>query len=56
MEDKIQEAIKLLHENGYVVKKLTKGQIEDSKKCDECNMRGEDMDCTECSCSCCIMQ
>lgn len=56
MGNRISEAIKLLHGNGYIVKKLTKGQIEDSKKCDECNMRGEDMDCVECSCSCCIMQ
>lgn len=55
MEDKISEAIKLLQENGYIVKRLTKSQITDSKKCDEYNMRGEDMDCTECSCSCCIL-
>ena len=56
MDDKILESIKLLKENGYVVKKLTKGQIADSNKCDEYNMRGEDMDCTSCRCSCCIMQ
>lgn len=40
----------------YIVKKLTKWQIEDSKKCDECSIRGEDMDCAFCSCNCCIMQ
>lgn len=31
-------------------------QIEDSKKCDEMQEQGEEMDCTECSCSCCIAQ
>ena len=50
------KAIKLLEENGYSVKQLTKGQIEDCKKCEECSNRGEDMECIECSCSVCIMQ
>lgn len=49
-------AINLLKDKGYVVKNLTKGQIKDSKECNERNNRGEDMDCTECRCSCCIMQ
>lgn len=49
-------ATKLLKENGYAVKRLTKGQIEDCKKCEECSSRGENMECIECSCSVCIMQ
>ena len=56
MEDKIKEAIKLLHENGYIVTKLTKAMKVDCDKCAEMSERGEDMDCLECACSICIMQ
>lgn len=49
MKEKIDEAKKLLEDNGYVVVKLTKRQLEDSKKC-------EDMVCVGCSCNVCIVQ
>lgn len=35
---------------------LSKMQIKDSKRCEEMQEHGEDMDCTECSCSVCIVQ
>lgn len=53
--EEVRKAIKLLKENGYVVKKLNKYQIEDAKKCDEYDAKGKDMDCNLCSCNCCIM-
>ena len=53
MENKIEEAIKLLHENGYVVKKMTKEMQEDADKCEEQGYKG---DCMGCSCSVCLMQ
>ena len=32
-KEEIETAINLLRENGYVVKKLTVGQLEDAKEC-----------------------
>ena len=52
-EEKINLAIELLRENGYVVKKITQEMIKDSGECDESNCT---KDCFECSCSVCIMQ
>ena len=34
-KEEIETAINLRRENGYVVKKLTVGQLEDAKKCEE---------------------
>jgi hypothetical protein len=53
MEDKIKEAIALLEQNGYIVKKITKRMQEDSKECEQSD---EEKDCCSCSCSICIMQ
>jgi len=53
MEDKIKEAIKLLDQNGYVVKKITKTMQEDADKCEAMDFEG---DCMGCSCSVCLMQ
>lgn len=53
MDDKIKEAIKLLRENGYIVRKLSKTQQEDA---DECETLDGDKECFGCSCSVCIMQ
>ena len=51
--EKIKEAIRLLRDNGYIVKKLRKIQKEDANKCASCGFNG---DCSSCSCSICIMQ
>jgi len=48
-----ERAKKILIEEGYVVTKLTKGQLEDARKCEECGFEG---DCFECRCSICIVQ
>lgn len=53
MDDKIKQAIELLHNNGYVVKKFTKAMERDADKCCE---SGGDGDCLGCSCSVCIVQ
>ena len=50
---KIEDAINLLRENGYVVKKLTVGQLQDAKECEDCGFEG---DCAFCRCSICIIQ
>lgn len=49
----IKEAIKLLEDEGYVVKKITRAMKEDAKKCEECGFEG---DCMSCACSICIFQ
>lgn len=53
MDEKIKEAIQLLRDNGYIVKKLTPLMIEDS---DECEASDGSKDCLGCSCSLCIIQ
>lgn len=50
---KINEAVKLLKENGYVVKKFTENMQKDSDKCESI---GGDGDCLGCACSICIAQ
>ncbi|WP_297993988.1 hypothetical protein [uncultured Clostridium sp.] len=50
---KIEDAINLLTENGYVVKKLTVGQLKDAKECEECGFEG---DCYFCRCRICIVE
>ena len=57
-KEKIEDAINLLRENGYVVngyvvKKLTVGQLQDAKECEDCGFEG---DCSFCRCSICIIQ
>lgn len=56
MSEEIENAIKLLRHNGYVVKKITRVMERDSKECDEMSERGENVDCCCCTCSICIMQ
>ena len=53
LEDKIQEAKKLLRENGYVIIKLTQAMKDDL---DECDRSEGDKDCSSCSCSICIAE
>ena len=53
MEDQIREAISLLRENGYAVNKMSKDMIKDMEECDE---SGGEKDCSECSCSICVIQ
>lgn len=56
MEEKIEEAIKLLGETeDYVVIKLSKKQVKDYKECGEYMDAGGQKDCSECSCSDCVM-
>lgn len=52
-KEKIEDAINLLRENGYVVKKLTVGQLQDAQECEDCGFEGE---CAFCRCSICIIQ
>jgi hypothetical protein len=52
----IEEAKKLLIKNGYLVIKPTAGQLKDNERCNKLSENGEDMDCSECRCNCCLMQ
>ena len=52
MDDKINEAIKLLRDNDYVVIRLSKSQRDDMAECEESDF---EKDCTGCSCSCCVV-
>jgi len=56
MEDKIQEAKELLWANGYAVVKMTKRMNEDSDECVRMMEEGNDKDCSECSCSLCVVE
>lgn len=57
MQDiEIEKAEKLLRDNGYIVRKITKDMEKDSKECEKMSDNGEDMDCCGCACSVCIMQ
>jgi hypothetical protein len=56
MDKEIKDAIKLLRNNGYIVKELTTQQEKDCKQCEEMSENGEDMECFECACSICICQ
>lgn len=49
----IEKAIELLESEGYFVRKITKRQLADCKRCEEKEWEGE---CECCSCSICIMQ
>lgn len=50
-EQDISKAIKLLRDNGYIVKKISESMLRDSKRCGEVNF-----DYIDCICSVCIMQ
>lgn len=49
----LEEALKIVKENGYITTKLTKEQLKDMQECENCGFEG---DCSECSCSVCLMQ
>ncbi|WP_346961387.1 hypothetical protein [Clostridium sp.] len=51
INEDISNAIKLLRDNGYIVKKISGPMLRDSKRCGEV-----DFDCIDCICSVCIMQ
>lgn len=49
----LKEALAIVRDNGYIVKKLSEGQLKDAKECEDCNWEGE---CSDCRCSICIVQ
>lgn len=49
----LDEALRIVKENGYIVIKPTKGQLEDMDICDKC---GGNTDCLECRCNICLAQ
>ena len=53
MEEKLMEAKKLLQQNGYLVIKITERMEKDMDECSESDCT---KDCTECSCSMCVVQ
>ncbi|WP_404989306.1 hypothetical protein [Clostridium culturomicium] len=50
------KAKKLLRDNGYLIIKLTQGQIADSELCERMSEQGKYMECVDCSCNCCLVQ
>jgi len=56
MSKEIDNAVKLLRDNGYAVKKLTNSMKKDSQKCAELSAKGKEMECFGCACSICIAQ
>jgi len=54
MDNKIKEAISLLHNNGYKVIKFTKRMKLDEADCTKQEEQGDSKDCSECSCSICV--
>lgn len=55
-EDKIMEAIRLLHANNYIVKKFTKSMEKDAKECERMEAEGRQKDCCGCACNICLPQ
>lgn len=53
MEQNIKDAIALLKENGYIIKKLTKAMKRDADECETSNCEKE---CLGCACNVCIIQ
>ena len=49
----LEEALKIVREEGYIAIKLSTTQLEDYKECERRNFEGE---CFSCSCSICIAQ
>jgi len=56
MDTKINEAIELLRENDYIVKKFTSRMQKDVDECKASEESGEEKDCMGCSCNMCIIQ
>ena len=52
----IQEAIKFLIKNGYVVKKWTAEMEHDANECEQMEIDGKSKDCCGCSCGVCLIQ
>lgn len=48
----LEEALKIVRENGYIAIKPTKMQLNDMRICEDC----EGIECMECSCSICLAQ
>ncbi|MBY7009539.1 hypothetical protein HYI05_18325 [Clostridium botulinum] len=49
----LEEALKIVRENGYIVIKPSKQQLKDMKICDECKGNCE---CVECTCRICLFE
>lgn len=56
MNDRIEEAIKLLRQNGYIIKKWTKRMEDDANECVVMEEQNKEKDCCGCACSICLMQ
>ena len=56
VEEKIKEAKRLLDQNDYAVIKLSKQQIKDYTDCGACADAGKEKDCSEWSCSACVVE
>lgn len=56
MNDRIEEAIKFLRQNGYIIKKWTKRMEDDANECAAMDEQNEEKDCCDCACSVCLMQ
>ncbi|MBU5439482.1 hypothetical protein KQI42_15815 [Tissierella sp. MSJ-40] len=54
MEDKIEESIKFLEENNYIIIKRTKKMFEDMEECEEMQVNGIYKECLNCSCNICV--
>lgn len=52
-KENIKQAIKLLRENGYIVKRFTPSMQRASDKCEAAGYEGE---CGGCPCNVCIVQ
>ena len=56
MEEYIVKAIKLLRDNGYIVKKWTPEMERDADECEQMELDGKNKNCCGCSCGVCLIQ
>lgn len=54
--EELENAIKIVKQNGYVVTKRTKRMEEAANECEETEENGETKDCCDCPCSICLIQ
>lgn len=52
----LENAIKIVRQNGYIVTKWTKRMEEAANECEEMQEHGKNKDCCGCPCSICLIQ
>lgn len=55
MKEEIINAITLLQDNGYIVKRWTRSMEKDANDCEKMAEQGKEKDCWDCACNICLI-